>query len=105
MTDEVLHRRLALMFMMVVEGSYTPRERVTNYGINQTLKHLLAAAKSLDDGYYFMVVDALSDLARRSTSPRSSSTICYNELKDDTDIYLQRMVTLASCSISATRMC
>lgn len=28
---------------------YTPREAVTPYGINQTLKYLLAAARSLDD--------------------------------------------------------
>ena len=57
-----LHRRLALMFMTVLEGSYTPRERVTPYGINQTLKHLLGAAKSLDDGFYFAVKDALDYL-------------------------------------------
>ena len=57
-----LHRRLALMFMTVLEGSYTPRERVTPYGINQTLKHLLGAAKSLDDGFYFVVKDALDYL-------------------------------------------
>ena len=50
------------MFMTVVEGSYTPRERVTPYGINQTLKHLLGAAKSLDDGFYFAVKDALDYL-------------------------------------------
>ena len=57
-----LHRRLGLMFMMVVEGHYTPRERVTPYGINQTLKHLLGAAKSLDNGFYFVVKDALDYL-------------------------------------------
>ena len=57
-----LHKRLGLMFMKVVEGNYTPRERVTPYGINQTLKHLLGAAKSLDDGYYFVVKDSLNYL-------------------------------------------
>ena len=57
-----LHKRLALMFMTVVEGNYTPRERVTPYGNNQTLKHLLGAAKSLDDGFYFVVKDALDYL-------------------------------------------
>ena len=50
------------MFMTVVEGNYTPRERVTPYGINQTLKHLLGAAKSLDDGFYFIAKDALDYL-------------------------------------------
>ena len=61
-TVATLHKRLALMFMTVVEGSYTPRERVTPYGINQTLKHLLGAARSLDDGFYFVVKDALDYL-------------------------------------------
>ena len=57
-----LHKRLGLMFMTVVEGNYTPRERVTAYGVNQTVKHLLAAARSLDDGFYFIVKDALDYL-------------------------------------------
>ena len=61
-TVVTLHKRLALMFMTVVEGNYTPRERVTPYGINQTLKHLLGAARSLDDGFYFVVKDALDYL-------------------------------------------
>ena len=61
-TVATFHKRLALMFMTVVEGNYTPRERVTPYGINQTLKHLLGAAKSVDDGFYFVVKDALDYL-------------------------------------------
>ena len=54
-----LHRRLALMFATVLEGNYTPREAVTPYGVKQTLRHLLGAARSLDDGYYFVIKDAL----------------------------------------------
>ena len=57
-----LHRRLALMFATVLEGNYTPRETVTPFGIKQTLKHLLGAAQSLDDGYYFVIKEALDYL-------------------------------------------
>ena len=59
---ETLHRRLALMFATVLEGTYTRRETVTPYGVKQTLKHLLGAAQSLDDGYYFVIKDALDYL-------------------------------------------
>ena len=54
-----LHRRLALMFATVLEGNYTPRETVTPFGIKQTLP---GAARSLDDGYSFVIKDALDYL-------------------------------------------
>ena len=57
-----LHRKLALMFMTVLEGRFTPRETVTSEGIRKTLAHLLAAARSLDDGYVITIQEALSYL-------------------------------------------
>ena len=50
------------MFATVLEGNYTPRETVTAFGIKQTLKHLLGAARGLDDGYYFVIKEALDYL-------------------------------------------
>ena len=57
-----LHRKIALMYMTIVEGRFVPREPVTPQGMLTTLKHLLGASRSLDDGYYFTIKDAMDRL-------------------------------------------
>ncbi len=61
-TLESLHRKVALMYVTVIEGRYTPRQPVTSDGIRKTLIHLWAASQCLDDGYYFAVKDAFAYL-------------------------------------------
>ena len=48
--------------LIVVEGRFVPREPVTPQGMLTTLKHLLGASRSLDDGYYFIIKDAMDCL-------------------------------------------
>ena len=57
--SNVLHRKLALMFATLVEGTFVPRETVTYQGMVTTLQHILAACRSLEDGYYLTISDAL----------------------------------------------
>ena len=57
--SDALHRKLALMFATLVEGTFVPRETVTYQGLVTTLQHILAACRSLEDGYFFTISDAL----------------------------------------------
>ena len=61
-TTESLHKKIALMYMTVMEGRYVPRQPVTSEGVRKTLIHLWAASECLDDGYYFEVKDAFAYL-------------------------------------------
>ena len=89
-----LHRRLALMFATVLEGTYTPRETVTPYGIQQTLKHLLGAARSLDDGYYFVIKDALDYLdGPEEHNSKKLLNNMLNEQKMNMEFYLKNLAT------------
>jgi len=47
------------MFATLVEGTFVPRETVTYQGMVTTLQHILAACRSLEDGYYLTISDAL----------------------------------------------
>ncbi len=55
-----IHKKVAL-FMPMVEGN-VPREPVTDEGMCKAMIHLLAASRDLDDGYYFVIADALGYL-------------------------------------------
>ena len=57
-----LHRRVALMFVTVVEGRYVARRPVTEQGIRSTLQHLVAASRTLDAGSYLTLQQALNFL-------------------------------------------
>ena len=61
-TTESLHKKVALMYVTIMENRFVPRERVTSEGRRKTLVHLLAASKCLDDGFYFIVKDAFKYL-------------------------------------------
>ena len=61
-TTESLHKKIALMYMTVMEGRYVPRQPATSDGVRKTLIHLWAASQCLDDGYYFVVKDAFAYL-------------------------------------------
>ena len=57
-----LHRRVALMFVTVVEGRFVARQPVTPQGVRSTLQHLLAASRTLDTGSYLTLQQALNFL-------------------------------------------
>ena len=57
-----LHRKVALMFATVVEGHYVPRQPVTPDGVKTTLKHLLAASRTLDSGEFETLREAFNCL-------------------------------------------
>ena len=57
-----LHRRVALMFVTVVEGRFVARRPVTEQGIRSTLQHLVAASMTLDAGAYLTLQQAFSFL-------------------------------------------
>ena len=59
-TTESLHKKIALLYVTVIEGRYTPRQPVTSEGVRRTLVHLWAASQCLDDGYFFVVKDAFA---------------------------------------------
>ena len=61
-TIAALHRKVALMFATVVEGNYVPRQPVTLDGVKTTLKHLLAASRTLDSGDFETLREAFNCL-------------------------------------------
>ena len=54
--------KVALMFATVVEGDYVPRQPVTPDGVRTTLRHLLAASRTLDSGSYVSLREAFNCL-------------------------------------------
>ena len=81
-----LHRKLALIFATVVEGNYVPRQPVTPDGVRTTLRHLLAASRTLDSGSY--VTLRKTWMAQMSIEQRGFSMICSTHGKGSMDDYL-----------------
>ena len=57
-----LHRRIALMFVTLVEGRFTTQQPITLQGLRTTLQRLEAAARTLDTGSYVTLEQAFGFL-------------------------------------------